>query len=433
MRKSSLAAAVLLIVSLLFYFAYRHQQATYRAEYVRADSVLVANPDTTAVIHVAEMLYGFNMDSFSIIKNEVKRNQTLSDLVSEFEVENQVIYQLAKASKSIFDVRKIALRNPYSLILTKDSVPTLRALVYEPDRTQYVVFHFADSAYAEKVEKQKETRIRGLAAKIESSLYETLLKAGGSPLMVSRLVDMYAWQIDFFHIQPGDYFKVLFEEELIDGEVVNVSRIIAAYFYHGEKGFYSIFYDQGDGLNYFDEKGNSLRKAFLKAPLNFTRISSRYTNRRFHPVLKRYKAHLGTDYAAPRGTPIYTVGDGVVLEARYHGGNGNYVKIKHNATYTTQYLHMSKIARGIKPGKAVKQGEVIGYVGSTGLANGPHLCFRFWRNGKQVDPFTVEIPPSEPIKEQLRNDYFKERDRLIAAMDSLQFIDAEGVLQAGFK
>lgn len=430
MKKIFLAAALLLVVSLLFFFAYRHQQSTYKPEYVQTDEGQ-AEPDSTPFVHVAELLYGFNLDTFSIEENEIKRNQTLSDILKNYDIEPARIYQMANASKKVFDVRKIAAKKKYALVFSKDTVPQLRALVYEPDLTQYVVFHLGDSIFTEKVEKEKETRISGLAAKIESSLYETLLNAGGSPMMVAKLVDMYAWQIDFFHIKEDDYFKVLYEEELIDGEVVNISKIIGAYFYHGGKAFYSVYYNQGDGLDYFDEKGNSLRKAFLKAPLNYSRISSPYTKRRFHPVLKRYRAHLGTDYAALTGTPIYTVGDGVVLEARYHSGNGNYVKVRHNSTYTTQYLHMSKIARGIKPGRAVKQGELIGYVGSTGLANGPHLCFRFWKNNKQVDPFSVEIPPSEPIKEESRDDYFKERDRVVAAMDTLQFISEEPVLKAG--
>ncbi len=430
MKRYFLLATILLVVITLFFLAYRHQQNTYKPEYVQ-EEIEDIPLDSLPIVQVAEYLYGFNLDSFAVLENQVRKNQTVSDILGEYNVAPADIYQLASVSKKVFDVRRIAARKKYAVVLSKDTVPQLKAFVYEPDFTQYVVFHLGDSIYAEKIEKEKETRLNGLAAKIELSLYETLIKAGGSPLMVSKLVDMYAWQIDFFHIQEGDYFKVLYEEELIDGEVVNVSKIIGAYFFHRNQGYYSVYFDQGTGLSYFDENGNSLRKAFLKAPLNFTRISSRYTKRRFHPVLKRYKAHLGTDYAAPRGTPIYTVGDGVVLEAKYHSGNGNYVKVRHNSTYTTQYLHMSKIAAGIKPGKAVKQGDVIGYVGSTGLANGPHLCFRFWRNGKQVDPFSVEIPASEPIKEESREDYFKERDRVVAAMDTLQFINHESVLEAG--
>ena len=203
--------------------------------------------------------------------------------------------------------------------------------------------------------------------------------------------------MDFGALQKGDKFKVVYEEKLIDGAVVGVSDIKLAYFEHKGEQFHAIPFEQNGQLNFFDQEGNSLKKAFLRDPLKYTRISSRYNLKRFHPVQKRYKAHLGTDYAAATGTEIRSVGDGVVTEAKYTSANGNYVKIKHNGTYTTQYLHMSKIAKGMKPGQRIKQGQVIGYVGSTGLATGPHLCFRFWKNGKQEDWLREKIPPSEPI------------------------------------
>ena len=207
----------------------------------------------------------------------------------------------------------------------------------------------------------------------------------------------------------------------MDGQVVDIKNIEGAYFEHWSKGYYAIPFVTGEKVGYFDEDGNSLRKTFLRAPLNFTRISSRYSPRRFHPVQKRYKAHLGTDYAAPKGTPIRTVGDGVVLEAGYRGGNGNYVKIRHNGNYATQYLHMSKIAKGIRPGKSVKQGQTIGFVGSTGLATGPHLCFRFWKNGRQIDALKVDLPSSEGISSAQMEHFQKARNAVKMQLDSLHF------------
>jgi len=198
----------------------------------------------------------------------------------------------------------------------------------------------------------------------------------------------------------------------VNDKPAGMPRIVASEFMHRGRNFPAFAFDQGEGLDYFDETGASLRKAFLKAPVSFSRISSRFNKRRFHPVLKKVKAHLGTDYAAPRGTEIVAVGDGVVTKASYTKGNGKYVKIRHNGTYTTQYLHMSR--RNVKEGQAVRQGDVIGYVGSTGLATGPHVCFRFWKNGRQVDHLKEDFPPSTPIKEEAKGS-FEEACRVLLA------------------
>jgi murein DD-endopeptidase MepM/ murein hydrolase activator NlpD len=213
------------------------------------------------------------------------------------------------------------------------------------------------------------------------------------------LVNIYAWSIDFFRIQKGDAFSVIYEEEYVDDTTyVGLKRVLGANLIHSGNDYYSFQYENELGFDdYYDEEGRSLRKTFLRAPLNFTRISSRYSGRRFHPVQKRWKAHLGTDYAAPTGTPIMTTADGEISAASYTSGNGNYVKVRHNSTYSTQYLHMSKIKPGIKPGVRVKQGDVIGYVGSTGLATGPHVCYRFWVNGKQVDPYKQKLPEAKSL------------------------------------
>jgi murein DD-endopeptidase MepM/ murein hydrolase activator NlpD len=212
------------------------------------------------------------------------------------------------------------------------------------------------------------------------------------------MVDILGWQIDFYQLQKGDSFKITFQQKTIEGKSAGISHVTGIFFNHGGKDLYAIPFDQGEGMDYFDQNGNSIRRAFLKYPIEFTHIASRYSLKRFHPVLKVYRPHLGTDLSAATGTPIRTVGDGTIVEIGYNGGSGNYVKVRHNATYTTGYLHMSRFANGMRRGTTVKQGDVIGYVGSTGWSTGPHLCYRFWKNGIQVDALKVQIPPAKPVR-----------------------------------
>lgn len=366
-----------------------HQESIPNEVPVTADTVALA-PEPT-------LLYGFPIDSFQVVEKKVKWNESISDILSDFNIHHRQIFELANKAEGVYDVRRFKAGYKYTIISEGDSLNTARQMIFEPDNRSYVVFNLADSIYVTKHDYPVQVVEREISGEITSSVYQTILDAGSSPILVNKLVDVFAWQVDFFRVPKGDKFKVIYEEERIGDKIVGIGKVKGAYFKHFDKAYYAIYYDQKGQSDYFDEEGNSLRKTFLRAPLNFTRISSRYSPRRFHPVQKRYKAHLGTDYAAPVGTPIRTVGDGVVLEARFGKYNGNFVKIKHNSNYTTQYLHMSKIARGIKPGQKVKQGQTIGYVGSTGLARGPHLCFRFWKNGRQVDALKVDLPPTEPI------------------------------------
>jgi murein DD-endopeptidase MepM/ murein hydrolase activator NlpD len=388
-------------------------------------------PDTVEVIPAEPtLLFGIPADSFEIVQDKVKRNQNLSEILLPFNIDYTTISTLANNSRKVFDVRKIATNKNITLFCDKDSARTARYLVYEPNLTEYVVFNLRDSLSVSLRNKEVTVEEKSIFGTISSSLAQSVADAGGSAALTSMLVDVYAWQIDFFRIQKGDWFKVIYEEKLVDGEPVGVGKILAVQFEHEGRQFQAFYFDQGSGTDYFDEEGNSLRKAFLKAPLNFTRISSRYTPRRFHPVQKRWKAHLGTDYAAPTGTPIQTVGDGVVVEAGYKRGNGNYVKVKHNGTYTTQYLHMSRIAKGMRKGAHVKQGQTIGFVGSTGLATGPHLCFRFWKNGKQVDALKVEIPPSEPIESKHLETFNQVKERYAQRLATIDLAEPME-LQAG--
>ena len=328
----------------------------------------------------------------------MKRNQRFTDLLDGYYVPPRVQQELSLLPRQTFDFRKISANKKYTLVAEHDSLKSVRALIYESSPIDYYIFYLKDSMRVEARHREVVILEKEIAGIIGASLSETIEKLGISHELTNRFVDIFAWQIDFQRLQKGDRFKLFYEEQQVEGQPIGIGKIAGIYFEHFNHPYYAVPFDQGDGLDYFDEEGNSLRKALLKYPIEFTRISSRYNLRRFHTIAKVVRAHRGTDFAAPAGTPIRTVGDGMVLEAQYNGNNGNYVKVRHNGTYTTQYLHMSKIASGMRPGMKVRQGETIGYVGSTGLATGPHLCYRFWRNGVQVDALRVELPPSQPVK-----------------------------------
>lgn len=356
-------------------------------------------------------LYGLNVTGLNIIEGKVSKNQTLATILSPFNVPYQIIDEIAKKSKEVFDVRWIATDKKFTVITPSDSLKA-QFFIYEPNPAEYVVFNL-DSVYVYRAEKPSEIRKREIGGVIKSSLYNAMIEKGISPELIDEFADLYGWSVDFQSLQKGDVYKVIFEEKLVEGNVVSVSKIELAYFEHKGQAMHAIPFEQNGQVSFFDQNGNSFKKEFLRDPLKYSRISSRYNLNRFHPVQKRYKAHLGTDYAAPKGTEIRSVGDGTVVEAKFTSANGNYVKIKHNGTYTTQYLHMSKIGKGITAGTRVSQGQVIGYVGSTGLATGPHLCFRFWKHGKQVDWLKEKIPPSEPISNQNRDAFMAKKDEAI--------------------
>jgi len=405
------ALAVLIIVGLLAFIPTGDSDENEPLLAVATDTVVVE----------PELIYGINVDSLEVVQGIVQPNEFLANILLKYHLSYPEIHALATTSKDIFDVRSIASGKRYTLLCANDSSKKARCFIYEPTAVDYIVFDLRDSVHVYKGQKEVIIREAETAGVIQSSLYETLAQSGASPALAMELSDMYAWSIDFYRIQKGDNFKVIYEERYVDGEFIGVGEIKAALFAHGDRDFYGFYFEQEEQGDYFDEEANSLRKAFLQAPLKFSRISSGFTRRRFHPVQKRWKAHLGTDYAAPRGTPIIAVGDGVVIEAKQKKYNGKYVKIRHNSTYTTQYLHMSKIAAGMKSGKAVRQGDVIGYVGSTGLATGPHVCFRFWKHGKQVDHRREKLPPSKPIDKKYMEKYQETMKVFKARLEKIPF------------
>ena len=363
--------------------------------------------------------FGFNSDSLNVVESRVKRNDTFSTILSDFNISYNQILNLATKSKPVFDVRDLKYGNKYYTYTAKGKSDRLIFLVYEKDMIDYVVYDLRDSTNVYEGSHKVELRRKEISALISNSLYDAIDDKGGDPELALKLSEIYAWQIDFFKLQKGDSIKVIYDESYVRDIPVGINKVVGAEFMHSGETFYAFRFNEGEKYDFFDENGRSLRKAFLKAPLKFTRISSHYTKRRFHPVLHRYEAHLGTDYVADAGTPIHTVGDGVIIAARYSKYNGRYVKVRHNSIYSTQYLHMSRIAKGIKPGVRVKQGQVIGYVGSTGLATGPHLCFRFWMNGKQVDPFKVKIPPSRPVQKEYLDRFNSTKEEILGELNKI--------------
>ncbi len=382
--------------------------------------------DSTKITVVDKPLYkyGILINGLEVKEGYVKRNQLFADLLEGSFVSPSVLQQIQLLPRKVFDFKRIASAKKYTLISQHDSVQTAIAFVYEPSPVEYVVLRLKDSLLVETHQREVTTEAKTVTGTISSSLYESIDALKISHDLTNKFVDVFGWQVDFQHLQKGDRFKLIYEENAVDGEPIGIGKIIGIYFEHFANGYYAFPFDQGEGIDYFDEDGNSLRKALLKYPIEFTRISSRYSLSRFHPVVKVFRAHLGTDFAAATGTPIRTVGDGIVMEAQYTANNGNYVKIRHNGTYATGYLHMSKIASGVVPGTRVKQGQTIGYVGSTGLATGPHLCYRFWRNGAQVDALRVELPPSKPLDRKYWAAFEAVKRELILRLQLIPFSDS---------
>ena len=361
-----------------------------------------------------EYEYGILVDSFNVTKATIKKGQTLGEILYANRIDHPQIADIVIKSKGIFDFRRVNSGKEYTVICNKDSTNKVSYFIYQENPTNYIVFDLTDSIDVYRGEKEIITKVMLSYGEINSSLSESVDALGISPRVSIKLSEIYAWTIDFFKIQRGDAFTVYYENNYIDGNYIGIGRILAAEFKHKNNLFYSFYYKQNDNYGeYFDEKGRTLRKAFLKAPLDFYRISSRFSRNREHPVTGQWRGHFGTDYAAPKGTPIMTTANGTIELASYTKNNGNFVKVRHNGTYTTQYLHMSKIKSGIRKGVYVKQGETIGYVGSTGLATGPHVCYRFWKHGKQVDPYRQKLPPGDPINEQNKEHYFFVKDSLL--------------------
>lgn len=354
---------------------------------------------TDSVRDLPQMEFGLPVDSFDLVSARIKRNEVLGAILARYQVDPSKIAELAQKSKGIYNIRSMRAGDAYTLFCTPDSSGKACYFVYQPNPVDYIVYDLRDSVRIYKGKEQVTLRKKETAGVINSSLFEALDDAGADAGLAVEMAKIYAWDIDFYSIQKGDRFKVIYTTQYVKDQPVGMGRIQSAVFNHAGHDYYAFYYhdDSTGSGGYYDEHAKSLRKAFLKAPLKFFHITSRYSLHRYHPIEHRVKAHLGTDYAAPMGTPIMSTAAGVVIASRYTRFNGNYVKVRHNSVYTTQYLHMSK--RAVKVGQHVDQGQVIGYVGMTGEATGPHVCYRFWKNGKQVNPLTQQFPPAKPVPE----------------------------------
>lgn len=361
---------------------------------------------------------GFDADSLEVVEGKVKNGQFFSTLLGSLGMSAQEAYNLTESCDSVFDVRNFRVGQAYRAYYDEGK---LMYLVYDRDRSSSIVFSCHPPYETSVYQKPVTVESRYADVTIENSLWVDMRAADVSPLLIVSLSDIYAWTVDFFALQKGDRFRVLYEEKVCDGEVIAVDTVRYAVFTHAGEDFPMVMYNQGDGGNiWWNDKGESMRKAFLKAPLNYSRISSGFSYARRHPVTRRVQPHTGVDYAAPKGTPVMTIGDGVVTSVKYEGAGGNTVRIRHNSVYSTAYLHLSRYAKGLKSGQRVRQGEVIGYVGSTGRSTGPHLDFRVWKNGTPINPLKMDSPPAEPIAKSSVPAFERAYENYKARIDTIQ-------------
>jgi murein DD-endopeptidase MepM/ murein hydrolase activator NlpD len=369
--------------------------------------------------------FGFKLNDYDVVRDTIESGDTFGSILATQNLGDNKEYDITQKVKDSFNLRNIRIGKEFTLLRTKDSLKLLKAFIYKADISHYYVVDLQDAPKAYKKQLPITIKRRTIATEIDGSLSATLDEAGVHPSMAQNLADIYAYSVDFFKIQKGDRFAVTFNEKYINDTIyAGVESLEASFFIHKGKKIYAFPFKQDTTsrrVDFYDEEGKVLKNMFLKAPLKFGyRISSRFSKNRFHPVQKRFKAHKGTDYAASSGTPIVTTASGVVERTGYTAGNGNYVKVKHSSMYSTQYLHMSKIL--VRNGQRVSQGEVIGKVGSTGLATGPHVCYRFWKKGVQVDPLAQKLPNSEPMNAKFKPRFMQEMAPLKKELDSIAAI-----------
>ncbi|MCF6182397.1 peptidoglycan DD-metalloendopeptidase family protein [Lutibacter sp.] len=370
--------------------------------------------------------YGFNLNNFKVINDTIKSGENFSEILDKYHIDYPKVLEIVNKIRDTFNVRKIKSGTPYTILASKDSLEKAQIFIYKPSKVRYTVVNFKDSiitAYNGK--KKVKTVVKTASGIIKTSLSEAMDKQGLSSYLTSKMADdIYAWTIDFSRLQKNDKFKLIYEQLYINDTIpVGIGEVKATYFEHGGEPFYAFRFVADSTLNipdYFDNKATNLRRQFLKMPVKFSRITSRYNlRRRIAYYGNKIKPHKGTDFAAPIGTPIMSTANGTVIKSSYTSGNGNYVKIRHNSTYTTQYLHM--VRRAVKVGQVVKQGQTIGYVGMTGHAAGPHVCYRFWKNGRQVDPLKQKLPAAKPMKKDIKPGYFKFIEPLKQELDSITY------------
>ena len=340
--------------------------------------------------------YNIKLDSLEIVYGKVGNNESLSDILSPY-INAELIDRIARKTSDVFDVRRMHSGNPIARIISRDSLHRTLFFIYEISSIEFVVYDFRDSLRVYRDKKKVNVVVKTASGSISSSLWATFEKQKLDIRLALDLSEIFAWTVDFYGLQKGDHFKVIYEEMYVDGRMIGIDKILSAYFNASDREYYAFLWEDKGKKSYFDENGQSLQRSFLKAPLRFSRISSRFTKSRMHPILRIARPHFGVDYAAPHGTPVEALGDGKVTEAGWKGGYGRFIAIRHNSMYSTSYAHLSGYAKNIKPGAHVNQGQVIGFVGSSGLSTGAHLDFRVYKNGAPVDPLHLESPPADPV------------------------------------
>ena len=378
------------------------------------------NDSTQVVEDPRTIQYGVDVTDLDEVQGKVANGQIITSLLRNLGADQKAITQAAFIPESVFDVRRMKAGNNYLAYYTQDTVPQLVYLVYQHSVTDFIVFHFEDSLHVEQFIKPTTLKTRTGEFVVETSLWNAIVDADMNMELALQLSDVYAWTVDFFGLQKGDGFKVYYDELFVDSVSIGISKIHAASYKRGDKELFAVFYENDEVRGYWDLDGNNLKKAFLKAPLSFSRISSKFSYARKHPVHKIVRPHTGVDYAAPMGTPVMAIGDGVVTFRGYKGGGGHTVKIRHNSTYTSAYLHLSKYGKGVVEGARVSQGQVIGYVGSSGTSTGAHLDFRIWKNGSPIDPLKMESPPTEPIPANARAEFDSVKTVMLQMLDSIK-------------
>ena len=368
--------------------------------------------------------YGYTFDDYNVVRDTVKSGDSFGQIMFNNGIDYVTIQKITESSEGVFDTRKIDMGKPYVLLKAKDTTDKAKVFIYEQNKIDYVIVDLQDSRKVENKKKPVTLVEKTAYGVINDNLSSTFDELGLSVTLSYKIADIYAWTIDFFHLQAGDRFKVVYTEKFINDTIpAGIDKIKASWFEHKGKPVYAFRYRNDslpNAIDFYDEEANNLRRAFLKGPLKFNRVSSRYNlRRRIAYYGNKIRPHRGTDFAGAVGTPIMTTANGTVIKSEYRGGNGNYVKIRHNSTYETQYLHMSK--RAVKVGDYVQQGDIIGYIGMTGNTSGPHVCYRFWKNGVQVDPFKQDLPLSQPLEDSLKPDYFKHIEPLKIQLDNLNF------------
>ena len=386
----------------------------------KEDHIYATDIDQNILISNPEMKYGIVTDSFQMTSDRIRWHQNLSELLRGHNLCGHTVHQVAPRIYRVFDVTPFKAGRPCHFFYSRyDTTRQVSYFVYENTPKDFVRVNLKDDIQVRLMERETNLVRKVCEDTIMNSLWATMQDANVNPTLALELSEVYAWTINFFGLDRGDYFKVIYEEEYVDSTSIGINNIHTAYFEHKGERHYAIPFEQDSTLDFYDLEGNSLRRQFLKAPLRFSRISSGYSLSRMHPILHYRRPHRGIDYAAPAGTPIHAIGDGQVIDKGYTKGAGYYIKIRHNSLYVTGYNHLSRYASGMAEGVRVKQGQTIGYVGSTGYSTGPHLDFRFWKNGHPINPLKVEAPPVKPVKEENKEAFAKAKDRCLKQLNEI--------------